>query len=57
MATPRFVPSEASETMPGVRGREYCQISLAGARVEREDLVRPVTYMMPSATSGTVSNP
>ena len=26
MATPRFVPSEASETRPGVRGREYCQI-------------------------------
>ena len=30
---------------------------MAGARIERETWPGPVTYMMPSATRGTVSNP
>ena len=57
MATPRLVPSEGSETRPGVRGREYCQICWPVRASSANTWFGPVTYMMPSATMGTVSRP
>ena len=56
-ATPRFVPNEASETIPEVRGREYCQMRLPVRASSANTWPGPVAYKMPSATTGTVSNP
>ena len=56
-ATPRLVPSDGSETRPAVRGREYCQICIPVRASSATTWFGPVAYMIPSATSGTVSRP